>query len=339
VDVSQVARDLSVRYVLEGSIRRLGPRVRIKAQLIEALSGNHLWAEKFDRDLAEIFEVQDEVVRAVAACTQTRLIITEGEAAERGRNIDAWALITRGWTEIYRLTRESLESAAEIGRRLVAHYPSLSKGHHILASALHHLVIMGFYRGTQDIQDVIVSEAREAVRLDPTDEYALWVLAMVLSDALGRPQEAIPLLRQALSLNPNFSLGYGLLGNAYSQLNQPDEAIKYTEIAIRLNPRDPSVFFRYAVLAEANFAKQDHQQTLHWANQSAALKPDYWYSHALIASTLAISGDMDGAKRAMANLQASMQGVSVSAIQQTGYYPEPWWSRFAQGLIAAGALP
>jgi adenylate cyclase len=158
---------------------------------------------------------------------------------------------------------------------------------------------------------------------------------MVLSD-VGRPHEAIPLLRQALSVNPNFSLGYGLLGRAYFLLGQPDEAISFTELAIRLNPRDPSVFFRYADLAEANFDKQDYQQTLHWANQSAALKPDYWYPHALIAATLALSGDLDGAKRACANLTASMPGATISRIADTAYYPERWWSRFSQGLLAAG---
>src|SRR5512138_3219788 len=108
-----MGKELGVGYVFEGSVRRLGNRVRITAQLIETATGSHLWAEKYDRDLADLFEVQDEVVRAVAASTQTRLMINEGDIAERASEaeLDVWTLAARGRRELYRGTRESLANA------------------------------------------------------------------------------------------------------------------------------------------------------------------------------------------------------------------------------------
>jgi adenylate cyclase len=337
VDISQVGRELGVRYLLEGSVRRLGNRLRITAQLIETETGSHLWAEKFDRDIAGLFEIQDEVVKAVAASTQTRLVINEGEIAERSTaDMDMWAFTSRGWKEIYRLTPESLKKAEEIGRELVQRDPSSAKGRHILASALYHLVIMGNRAGTPELKAEIAREAREAVRLDPQDEYAVWVYGSILLELFNRPTEGVAHLQHALRINPNFSLAYGTLGSAYVYMGRPDEGIEQIEIAIRLNPRDPSVFFRYAALAEANFVKHDHEQTLHWANQAIALKPDYWYSHAVAAATLALNGDIESAKVAASYLGTCLQETTITFIKATAFYSETFWARLEEGLIAAG---
>jgi adenylate cyclase len=338
IDIGQVGRELGVRYVLEGSMRKLGPRIRITAQLIEASTGTHLWAEKFDRDFVELFETQDEVVRAVAASTQTRLMLNEGERAARVRSddLDFWGLVTRGRREIYRNTPESLKAAEEIGRKLVGRDPTSSKARQVLAWALHKLVILGYRAGTPELIAEIAKEAREAARLDPNDEYSLSIYGMVLDDILGRPEEAVVQLELALKINPSFSFAYGTMGPAYTKMGRLDEAIKQIQIAIRLDPRNPTLFHRYTSLAEANFKKRDHQQALHWAHQAIALKDDYWYPNALATATLALNGDIDRAKTAAINLRSCLPTATISYIRATAHFSDEFWVLLSEGLALAG---
>jgi len=336
IDVSQVGRELGVRYVLEGSIRSMGLRIRITAQLIDARTGAHLWAEKFDRNMRDLFDVQDEVVRAVAATTQVRLLINEGEAAERSTSLDQWTLMTQGYREFYRLTLDRLRRSEEIARQFVSRFPSAPRAHVLLAFVLYHQVIMGFRPGSKELQDEIMREAREGLRLDPNDEYALVTLAMPLLDLMDRPSEALALITRALDLNPNFATGYGLLGDVNLALGQPDEAIRLAEISIRLNPRDPSVFFRYATLAAANFEKKEHAKTLHWANQAVALKSDYWLSYALSAACFAEIGDIEAAKSAATMIFEIWPDATIARMSGMYSQSSPWWRRFADGLLKSG---
>ena len=116
VDVMEVGRELGIRYVVEGSMRSFGSRIRITAQLIDVKTGTHLWAEKFDRDKSELFEIQDEVVRAVAASTQIRLMLREGEVRDSETNLDCWALSMQAWSELYKMTAASLSRSEQIAR-------------------------------------------------------------------------------------------------------------------------------------------------------------------------------------------------------------------------------
>jgi len=336
IDVGQVGRELGVRYVLEGSIRSMGTRVRITAQLIDAKSAAHLWAEKFDRNVNDLFDVQDEVVRAVAASAQITLLLHEGESTQRSANLDQWSLMTQGYRVFYRLTSESLRESEGIARQFVGRFPEASRAHALLATTIYHQVIMGFRQGSKDLREEIAREAREGLRLDPNDEYALTTLATVLMDLFGRPSEALSLLNRALELNPSFSMAYGLLGDVNLAMGNSDEAIRLSEMSIRLNPRNPSVYFRYAALATANFAKKDHSKTVHWANQTIALKPDYWLGYALAAASSAESGDLESAKQSASLLMQLWPEASISQMKEVFSQTSPWWKRFEDGLIAAG---
>lgn len=338
VDIARIGKELGVRYVLEGSVRRLGSRVRITAQLIETSTGSHLWAEKYDRDLADLFEVQDEVVRAVAASTHTRLMINEGDLAEQatGEDLDFWTLAARGRRELYRGTRESLHSAEEIGRRLVALDPQSTKAHQIHASAMLKLATMGFRQGSPETTARIANAAREAARLGPQDEYSLFIYGLVLSTLLGRPEEAILQFKQALRINPNFSAAYATIGSAYTMLGKPDDAIAKIEMSIRLDPRDPTIYHRYAALADANFEKRDYRQTLHWARQAIALRPDYWYPNALAVAALALDGDGKHAMKLAEKLKHSLPNATIANIRTIMYFSDGFWERLSEGLALAG---
>lgn len=297
----------------------------------------NLWAEKFDRELASIFEVQDEVVRAVAASTQLRLIIREGESVDRAMDLDCWALTARAWKEFYGFTEESLRSAEEIGRQLTARFPMWPKGHVVLATSLYHQVIMGFREATPSLRAEMTEIGRRGLQLGLDDDAALVVLAMILMEFDRELPEAMSLLKRALDVNPNYAVAYGILGDVHLLLGHTDEAIRFSEMAIRLNPRDPSIFFRYATLAGASFVQQEHQQTVHWSNQTVALKPDYWLGYALAAASFALNNDTEGAKRSGAALKRCWPTVRVSTMKtSTTILPEASWSRFAEGLIAAG---
>jgi adenylate cyclase len=307
VDVKQVGRELGVRYVVEGSVRRMGDRVRITAQLIEASTGAHVWADRFDRAVAELFEVQDEVIRSIVASTQTQVVINEGVLAEQADRPDlrVWELAKRGWKNLYGLTAESLSEARRLGRAAVAADPMSSKGHQVIGAANFHLAFMGFADDREALADEALREAQEATRLDRRDEYSFWVLGMVLGILLGRTDEAVAALKQALDINPNFSVAYGSLGTTLAIAGRAKESIEFTQTAMRLNPRDPSFFFRYSMLSLAYFSLEQFDQAREWADGAVARKADWWLGHALLTASREKLGDHDGAKEAATRFMAA----------------------------------
>ncbi|PVE20525.1 hypothetical protein DC522_31820 [Microvirga sp. KLBC 81] len=221
-------------------MRRAGGRVRVNVHLLEASTGNHVWSNRYDRPLADLFDVQDDITRSIVASTQTQVVLNEGLIAERNEHPDfqTWDMAKRGWREIYQLTRESLEKAREIGLAIKRHAPESPKGPQIVATATYHLVYMGFASDPAVMREEAVAEARQAIRLDDRDEYTQWTYGNVLMGLLGRREEAIAAYQQALETNPNFSLAYGSLGTTLAWAGRSDESIATVEIAIRLNPRD-----------------------------------------------------------------------------------------------------
>ena len=187
VDVKQVGCDLGARYVLEGSVRRASQRIRVTAQLVETVTGNHLWAEKYDRDLADIFDIQDEITRSVVGSTQTQVVLREGALAERSDRPDfrTWDLAKRGWKNIYELTQESIQKAREIASELTRIDPSFAKGHQLHAAATFHLVLMGFSDDQQGMLEIALQSVQKAIRLDDRDEYSHWMLGGILGQGLG----------------------------------------------------------------------------------------------------------------------------------------------------------
>jgi len=243
VDVQKVGRELGAHYIVEGSVRRMGNRVRITAQLIEAPTGAHIWADRYDRDLADLFDVQDEVTRSIVASTQTQVVMNEGTRAERAARpqLHTWELAKRGWKKMYIATEEGISEARKIGCRIAEIDLTSAKGHQLIAVADFHLVYMAFAGDPEKLKDEALQEAREAVRLDRHDEYSLWALGMVLGTLFGQLDDSLAAYRQALDINPNFFLAYGSLGTTLAFAGQADESIENTMICMRLNPRGPSI--------------------------------------------------------------------------------------------------
>jgi adenylate cyclase len=185
-ELKQVGRELGVRYIVEGSVRRSGERIRVTANLIEAETGKSLWAERYDRELADISRSGRDH-GGLGSLHATQLVLNEGLAAERQNRPDlpVWDLAKRGLKEIYQLTGGSLERALAIGRELVSLDPTSCKGHQLVALGAYHLVLMGFTDSPDRFRDEAFRAARDAVCYDPTDEYSQWALGMVLGSSAG----------------------------------------------------------------------------------------------------------------------------------------------------------
>ncbi|MGY8680630.1 tetratricopeptide repeat protein [Bradyrhizobium sp. UFLA05-153] len=338
VDVKQVGRDLGIRYVLEGSVRRINERVRVTAQLVETATGRHLWAEKYDRDLADIFGIQDEITRSVVGSTQSQLIFSEGVLAEQSQRPDfrTWDLAKRGWKKIYELTPESIAAAREIAGELTRIDPSFAKGHQLLAAARYHLALMGLLGNPREMLDVALQSVQKAIRLDDVDEYSHWMLGGILGQGLGYHDKAIAAYRRALELNPNFATAYGSLGTVLALAGRVDESIRNSETCLRLNPREPGNFFRLSGLALAYFVAQDYAKAREWSEKAVERKRDWWQGHALLAVSCALLGEQDEARAAIGDWLLAIPGATVSNLPPIPFRNATDTERFRDGLRKAG---
>jgi adenylate cyclase len=338
VDIRQVSRELGVRYVLEGSVRKKGNHVRVTAQLIDGAIGSHVWAEKYDSDLQDIFELQDQISSQVVASILTQIQIHAVKKVKRLECPDGvtWDLLARGWKLYYELTKESLASAEKIFRRAVESAPTSCDAHHLLAGVLIHEAFMNYVSEREAYISEAYEFANRAIVLDEQNEYAHWIMG-VIQNHRGKHDLAIAELKRAIELNPSWSLAYGSLGTVLYYIGEPDEAIKNIELAIRLNPRDPSIFFRYSALAMAHFVAGRYLEATQWARKSVQRKPIWRTGHAVLASSLAHLNRLEEAKAAVGDYLENIPGATISKLLENFLFPDPKYPRLlAEGLRKAG---
>jgi TolB-like protein len=265
IDAKQVGRELGVRYVLEGSVRKIGSRIRVTAQLIDADTAHHIWAEKYDCEFNDIFEIQDEITRAVVASVHLQVELFEGETAGR-EQLNTWSLLKKAWRRLLDLDIPALEEARELAEEALRKDPKSARAHAVLSVAVEHLVEMGggpnVARERARARDLAV----KAIEINEREEYSHFALGNAYT-ALGESDQAIAAYRRALKLNPNYAVVYGVLGTALAYAGQPEESIAATLVAIRSNPRDPSIFFRYSGLAMAYYILEDFNEAIGWATK------------------------------------------------------------------------
>ena len=236
VHVKQIAEELGVGYVVEGSVRKDGGRVRITAQLIDATTGSHIWADRYDRELADVFAVQDEITDAIVAAIEPQLYAAENFRAQRKPpdNLDAWDLVMRALWHFWRMTREDNLLAQGLLEQAIAIDPNYAQAHAVLAVSH----IFGVQMGWQDSAAVMPSAERAAlaaVRIDNEDPWAHLALAFV-NARLGRIAASLDAFETALRLNPNFSLAHGCRGLVLSWGGHWREGAEAAHRALRLSP-------------------------------------------------------------------------------------------------------
>jgi len=337
VDVRLVGRELGVRYVMEGSIRRSRDRLRVTAQVVEAASGNHIWAEKYDRTTADIFDVQDDITRSVVASTQTHIELEEGTIAERGDrpDVNVWLLVKRAWRKLYDLTPASLAEGRALAERAVELAPETGFTHEILSIALAHQTFMLTVADRRATLLKARDEAEKATRLEGSSEYAFWGLAMV-QFSCGEPEQAILALRHGLDINPNCALIHALIGNYLALMGRAEESIAATELAIRMNPRDPSMFFRYQGLADVHFIKRDFAEMLEWAEKAVILKPGYFGGHLRRIVSLVFLERGDKLASAVAGYLRDVPDDVRNRVRTVRFVRKEDRDLFEQGLRKAG---
>lgn len=285
VDIKKVALELGVKYVLEGSIRRAGQRLRITAQLIDADTSGHLWAERYDGDLTDVFALQDDITKKVVSTIQTELIFLEGSLIERAAsNLEIWTASKKIWKEFYGLSRSSLTMSRKLAIEMVDRFPDCAEGYKLLSLVTSHYVFMGFAENKTSLKQEAEQSIRKALSLTTNDEHIYWGLGIVLGILQERLDDAIIALQRSIEINPNFSLGYGTLGTVLAYGGRPQESIDRTNYAIRLNPKDPSLFFRHSALSISYFLLADYEQSAKWARSTIERNPEYWVPYAILAA-------------------------------------------------------
>jgi TolB-like protein len=254
VDVKQVARELGVRYVLEGSVRRAGKQVRISAQLVDAMTGGHHWAERYDRELGDIFAVQDEITRSVAAAIEPQLLAAEGIRAlsRSSDDVEAWDLVARAQTHFWRMTRPDFEIAAKhLGRAVDAH-PDYAPARGLLAFCL----LFAAHMGWIDRDEGMAPGRQHAVRAIALDDRQHWGHIALGYWAMmeRRTEESIAAFGRAVSLNPNSAAAHSHLSRGLAFAGRDREAIEHGEEAIRLSPLDPEMALFLGAIAVAHYA-------------------------------------------------------------------------------------
>jgi TolB-like protein/Flp pilus assembly protein TadD len=337
VDVKQVSRELGVRYVLEGSVRRVGNRIRTSAQLIDGTTGTHHWAERYDREFTDIFMLQDEITRSVAAAIEPRMLAAEGirSLARSADDLDAWALVARALTYFGRISRDDTHTAIEILEKATARYPDYALAHSLLSYSL----IFAGHMGWIDQVEALKKSRRHinvAAKLDDNDPWvhiAFGYLAMLER----RGEASIAAFHRALELNPNSAVAHGQLGRGLTWAGRSDEGISELELAIRLSPNDPQKPIFMGTIALAHYFAGRFTQAVDFATQSCKLRPDYWSGRRVLCAGLAKSGRIDEARQQLATLQKEHHELSVVWMRKN--FPlgtAELLERYLDGLRAAG---
>ena len=303
VDVTQVGRDLGVRYIVEGSVRRGGDRLRISAQLIDAASGTHVWAERYDRDFSDMFALQDEITETLVAALVREVGVVEQDRAHRKppETLDAWETYQRGMWHCWKVTPDSVRQAEGILSQACAMDPEFAEALASLAYVQFLLAFMGWAEAGHDrvaLLETALDNARRAIALDRQSAMAHMAHGRVLL-AMAQRDEAIAAMEHALRLNPSMALAYFGLGMAQNFAARPDEAIVNLEKAIALSPRDPVSFAFYTVRGFASLQQGDIETALDYARRAVRENTPYALPSALLAACLGLLGREAEAREAV----------------------------------------
>jgi adenylate cyclase len=338
VDVKRVSRELGVRYVVEGSVRRAGERVRISAQLIDATTGQHVWAERYDRELVDVFGIQDEVSEAIVASVYPEWMRSEGERASRRapESLDAWGSMMRGVWHLMHQTREDSARALSFFERAIELDPHSSEAFAGLAQT--HLLAVT-YQLTDDPGRSIAAAlraAQTAVTLDDNGPHGHIALGSAYLVS-GQREEAIAALERAIELSPSSPWPHSGLGFFLAVSGRGDEALESLERAIRLSPRDPLMWQTLAYVAMAHFAAERYAEAVEWARRSLQQYPSNWRAHGYLAASYAHLGETDEARAALQEFLRLLPGFSLARFRVFAGALEPTFvEHLIDGLRNAG---
>jgi adenylate cyclase len=336
LDVKRAARELDVRYVLEGSVRKGGNRVRITAQLIDAATGNHIWADRYDGDLTDVFALQDEITRKVVAAIEPKLLEAEGIRSQNRspEDLGAWDMVIHANSLFWRLTKNEGEAAIAILKKAVERYPDYAPAHSMLAFAMLVSRLLGWTLVAPQVKEA-VTLAKRAAELDDSDPWAHVALGYG-AHMMRRTEDAQREYQRAIDLNPNFAAAHGYLGFTIAMAGRSDEAIVYLKQAMRMSPQDPQNAVFNNALAVAHYLAGRYTEAVRFSGKAVQQRDGMTSAHRLHIASLAQAGQVEEARMALQRLRELQPNISIAWCEQYVPYTPDQMPKFLEGLRKAG---
>jgi len=339
VDVKQVAQELGVRYVLEGSVRKAGNRVRITGQLIDTATGAHIWADRFDGTFDDIFELQDQVASNVAGAIEPKLRQSEIERASRKptANLTAYDLYLHALAQSYRYTEKGFAEAVVLARQALAIDPSYAPAAALVGWCRYQQRVQGW--GALSDEDVVEAcrLAHQAIEAERDDADTIWQAAWTLFLLAGEAAIAAAALDRALALNPNAAHAWSARGFIHAVRNQPEAAIEALERARRLSPFDPYSFFYASNIAAAHFTARRFEQAIEWADHALHGQPRMVPAIRVKVAANAHLGHLDEARAELSRVLAIDPKLTIAGFRDVAHYLAPdFLELYVTGLRLAG---
>jgi adenylate cyclase len=338
VDIKTVGKELGVRYILEGSVRKAGNRLRITAQLIEAATSNHVWADRYDRELTDIFDIQDEITTTIAAA-----ILPAFETAElqrinhlRPENLDAWDLTLQASNFANRGTKEGFSKGREVAEKAITFEPRNSQCLALLSWCIGWQVAFGYSQSLEKDLNIGFKAANRAIELDPSNAVALRSLSGFLM-LKGRIDEAIDAAERCVKLNVNFDQGWFMYSCALVASGRYEEALVAYERGVRLSPRNPMMGIWTLQLSSGAFALERYEEGLKYANQAVRELPNYFGLHRARAANLSMLGRMEEAAAAVKETLRLEPKTSIASTRaRLSFHRDAFLDRYCTALEKAG---
>ena len=338
VDVKQVGRELGVRYVLEGSVRKAGNRLRINGQLIEATSGTHVWADHWDSELTDIFDLQDQISARIHNAIAGTLITTEANLARKSgqANIQAWQLRVQAWDGFSRWDREGCLKGVELGRRAIELDPGESDGYTVAALCLFAIASSGWTTSGQAAMSEALALSSRAVNLDAGNAVAHSTLGIALL-SFERHDEAVLHVKRGSELNPGSY--YTSLSTAMTlgYCGEPEESLNWFETTLRVNPRDPRIYSTQQSMCVPLFTLDRYDEVVRAAQRVMRQIPNWTEAFTMQAAAYAKLGRLDEARAAVERLHCIDPQYSVRrALRRHPYRDAADRGKLAEALTQAG---
>jgi TolB-like protein/Flp pilus assembly protein TadD len=336
VNVKEVGRELGVDYVLEGSVRRAADRVRVTAQLIDAITGHHIWAQNYDRELADIFALQDEIAGKVVSAIEPQLYSAERLRVRRKQpeSLDAWECVVDALAHIDARSKQDLASARGLLERAIGLDPFYAHAHAVLVYVTSAEVNSG-WKPVEALEGAF-EVARRAIAMDDSDAWGHFALGNVCLHN-HRATEAVVEFERALALNPNFAPAFTFLGTSLSYLGRGEEALSKIEMSERLNPRGlvrGQIDMNRAV---AYYVMGKHRDALDCAMNAVQENPSLLPAHRSIVVNSALLGKLDEATRELDSLKRLQPNLTLKWINEWNPYVAPEArAKWIRGFVLAG---
>jgi adenylate cyclase len=335
-----VAQELGIRYILEGSVRASGKRIRVTGQLIDAETGKHIWAERYDRQLEDVFAVQDEITEGVLTAIEPNLRSAEVERAKRKapENLRAYDLYLQALSDLYSLTEESYHRAEEHLHSVLKLDPDYSDAWAGLADCLCWRSLNGWHANEEQDNRDACEAGRRAVASDPENGVALSTYAFVLALLAGEFDEALELAHKALHVQPNSVHVRNYCGWVFMCSGESGTAIHHFETARRQNPLDPRAYVTHMGLAVATFFARRFDESIRWSRRAIHDAPSSYPARRCYAAALAQLGQLEEAKAAIEVLLVLQPNSSLTRARSNPFR-YPWMTELYVGGLALAGLP